>query len=57
MKFSELNVVHVLLVEFRESIRQSIPQIIALLSDWGGGAGADALSKLSEQGDISSFLT
>ena len=55
-----MNIVDVLVAEFRESIRPAIPQIIALLrdSEWNvRGAGADALSKLSEQGNISSFLT
>ena len=46
--------------EFRELVRHAIPQIIDLL--WHEelnvrGAGAEALSKLSEQGNISSFLT
>jgi len=41
--------------EFRVSIQPAIPQIIALLSDGYPGvsrAGADVLSKLSEQGKI-----
>ena len=55
-----MNVVDVLVAEFRESIRPAIPQIIALLSDSGWNvreAGADVLSKLLGQGNISSFLT
>ena len=46
--------------EFRESIRLAIPQIIGLLSDsmsYGCEEGADVLSKLSEQGKISHFVT
>ena len=49
-----------LVAEFRESIRHATPPIIGLLSHSELNvrkAGADALSKLSEQGDISSFLT
>ena len=54
-KFSDLNVVDVHVVEFQEAIRHCIPQIIALLSDPTGDvriAAADALFKLSEQGNI-----
>lgn len=46
--------------EFREVVRRAIPQIIDLLSDRelnARRAGVDALSKLSEQGRISNFLT
>ena len=46
--------------EFRELVRHAIPQVIALLSHRELNVrrvGADALSKLSEQGNISSFLT
>ena len=46
--------------EFRELVRDAIPQIIDLLSDSELNvrrAGADALSKLSDEGNISSFLT
>jgi HEAT repeat protein len=42
--------------EFRESIRASIPQVVDLLRDndmFVGWAGAEALAKLSEQGNIS----
>ena len=48
------------LVEFRESIRPAIPEIIDLLSHSEENvrrAGVDILSKLSKQGNISSFLT
>lgn len=60
LKKSGLNVVDVLVAVFQMSIRPAIPQIIAFLGHsefYVCGAGADALSKLSEQGDISSFLT
>ena len=45
-----------LVAEFRESIRHAILQIIGLLSHSELNvrkAGADALSKLSEQGEVS----
>jgi len=48
-----------ILADFRESIRPAIPQIIALLSDntsYVRKAGADALAKLSEQGNVSNIL-
>jgi len=44
-----------ILVEFRESIQPAIPHIISLLShktSYARKAGADALSKLSEQGNV-----
>ena len=52
----------VLAAEFRELIRPAIPQIISLLSDIDldvRRVGADALVKLSEQGElkISNILT
>ena len=46
--------------EFRELVREAIPQIISLLSHGELNvrrAGADTLLELSEQGNISSFLT
>jgi HEAT repeat protein len=49
-----------LVAEYRESIRQAIPQIITLLShsEWGvRQAGVDALSKLSEQCRALNFMT
>ena len=49
-----------LVVEFRESIRPAIPQIIAFLNHGDLNdrtTGADALAKLSEQGKVSNFLT
>jgi HEAT repeat protein len=49
-----------LVAEFRESIRQAFPQIIALLShsEWYiQETGADALSKLSVPGKALNFLT
>ena len=56
-----MNVINsILAAEFRESLGQAIPQIITLLShrEWYvRQAGADALSKLSEQGKVSNFLT
>ena len=55
-----MNVVDVLLVEFRESIELAIPHIISLLSDSESHvreAGVDALSKLSEQCKALNFLT
>ena len=53
-------VVDVLVAEFREAIKHSIPEIIKLLWNAATGvrnAAADALLILSEQGNISSFLT
>ena len=58
--FSNLNDADVLVAEFRESIMPAIPEIISLLSDSDLSvrmAGADALSELSEQGNVSKFLT
>ena len=58
-EFSDLNIADVLVAEFRELIRPAIRQIIALLShnEWEvREAGADALSKLSEQGNTPSFF-
>ena len=48
------------LAEFRELVEPVIPHIIALLGDKERNvrkAGADALSKLSEQGKVSNFLS
>jgi len=48
-----------IIAEFRESIRLVIPQIVPLLEDskwYVRRAGAQALSKLSEQGKISAIL-
>jgi len=45
--------------ELHESIKPTIPKIIALLSDskwYVRRVGADALSKLSEQGQTYNFL-
>ena len=53
--YFDLNNTDVLVAEFRESIRPAIPKIGSLLSDgqWSVRvAGADALSKLSEQGKV-----
>ena len=53
-----MNVADVLVADFRESIRRAIPQIVSLLSDGESDvrwAGADALSKLSEQGKVLNF--
>jgi hypothetical protein len=54
-----LNVVDMLfVVEFRESIKAAIPQIVSLLRPWKSyicELGADALVKLSEQGSVSIF--
>lgn len=56
---SNLNIVDVLSVaEFRESIRAAIPQIVNLLRPWKSyicELGANALLKLSEQGNVSIF--
>ena len=60
LKFSDLNVVDELAAEFRESIKLAIPKIIDLLWHVEPNVckvGADALSKLSKQGKILSFLT
>ena len=57
-KFSDLNDADVFVDEFRESIRPAIPVIISLLGDGESDvrrAGADALSKLSEQGKVYIF--
>ena len=54
----DLNVFNVLVAEFRRSIRPAIPHIIAFLSHGDFNdcrAGADALSKLSEQCNIFKF--
>ena len=54
-KFSDLDDTDVFVAEFRESIGHAIPEIVSLLSDgdWNVRiAGADALSKLSEQGKV-----
>ena len=54
-KFSDLNDTDVFVAEFRDSIRLAIPVIVSLLSDGERnvrGAGADALSKLLEQGKL-----
>ena len=51
-----MNIADVLVAEYQESIILAIPQIIGFLSDsdWNlRKAGADALSKLSEQGKVS----
>lgn len=53
MGLSDLNVIDVLVAEFQDLVRPSIPHIIGLLGDSGLNvcvAGVDALSKLSEQG-------
>ena len=58
-KISSLNVVDVLVAEFRESIKPAIPRIIVLLSDKEldvRKAAVDALLKFSEQGKVSNFL-
>ena len=58
IKFCDLNVVDVLIAEFRKSIGVAIPQIIGLLgsSNWNVcEASADAFSKLSEQGKYRNF--
>ena len=57
-KFFELNDADVFVVEFRKSIRPAIPVIVSLLGDGESSvrkAGADALSKLSEQGKVYIF--
>ena len=54
-KFSHLHDTDVVAAEFRESIRPAIPKIGSLLSDgqWSVRiSGAEALSKLSEQGKV-----
>ena len=59
-KFSDPDNAHELVAEIRVSIRRAIPEIISLLSDTYLDvriAGADALSKLSEKGKVSNFLT
>jgi hypothetical protein len=60
-QISDLKVVDVLVAEFRESIMPAIPQMIALLGTWEASdihkLVSNALSKLSEHGKISNFLT
>jgi len=49
-----------IVAEFRGSIRPAIPRIIALLTNSDEDllrAGVGALLKLSEQGEISNFVT
>ena len=53
--FFDLDDTDVFVAEFQESIQPAIPKIVSLLSDdqWDVRiAGADALSKLSEQGKV-----
>ena len=55
-----MKVADVLVAEFRESIKRAIPQIVSILSNGERNlriAGANALSKLSEQGKVSKFPT
>jgi hypothetical protein len=55
-----MNIVDVLVADFRGSIMHAIPEIISLLSDRESKVrmtGADALVKLSEQGKVSKILT
>ena len=59
-KCSDLNNADVLVAEFRDSIKPAVPQIVSFLSNDNQNvriAGADALSKLSEQGNVSKFPT
>ena len=49
-----MNVVDVLVAEFRESIRPVILEIVFLLTDM---RGVNALLKLLEHGKVSKFLT
>jgi hypothetical protein len=39
-------------VEFRESIKAAIPEIIAHLGHYNKDAGADVLAKLSDHGKL-----
>ena len=59
-RIPNLTVVDVLVVEFRESIKPAIPQMIALLGSWQAmdihKAIANTLSKLSEHGKIFKIL-
>lgn len=58
--FSDLIIVDILFIAFRESIRTAIPQIIILLTPWASDvceAGANALAKLSGQGKLLKFQT
>ena len=58
IEISDLIVAHVLVAKFQKSIGAAIPQIIALLGDSERDvrkAGADAFSKLSEQGKYRIF--
>ena len=61
MKISNLNVVDVLVAEFRETIMHAIPQMNICLRSRDEsdvhGAVEKAFPKVSEHGRISSFLT
>ena len=62
LSFSDPDIVDVITIiaEFRESIRDAIPELITLLRPWSWDvceAAANALVKLSEQGQASNFLT
>jgi len=60
MKLFDLNIIDLLVAEFRESVRPAIKQIIALLNDrdWTIRQKAlDELAKLSKQSKVSKFLT
>ena len=58
--FPDLDDADVFVAEFRELIRPAIPEIVSFLGDGERNvriAGADALSKFSEQGKVSKFPT
>jgi hypothetical protein len=59
LNYSDLNVVDVLVAEFRESIKPAIPYMITFLNPSIAPdvlkAVANALSKLSDNGKISNF--
>ena len=59
-KIFGLNIIDVLVAEFRDSVRPTIPRIVALLCDRDWPVckeDLDVLLKLSEQGKVSNFLT
>lgn len=60
-KIFDMSVADVLVAEYQESIGPAIPQMITLLRSWKESdifiAAANVLSKLSEHGKMSKFLT
>lgn len=60
IKIFDLNIIDVLVAEFRESIVPAIPGLLSLLIHSRSNdrkVGVDALSRFSEQGKMSKFLS